>query len=404
MNKKFMPTVVLSSILVVVTLLLSVVNMITGPIIEAQRNSAANEALLVVFPDGKDFEELNIAELGLPETITNVYKETSGMGYVFRVVSTGYKSGMVIMIGIDSEGKIIGSKCLETQDTYGKEPQIDNSYNGQSSSDFVPNMISGATMTSTGYRDAVSAALQSFVLTTGGKLDPSIALEAMISDLAPGFTNPSAVDATGNIKKALKASNDAGFAYIMPDGEDSYLVLVNATGAAVVYDVEGNDVTDAHEAFVTEAKAHAAANQTSYVEALNKKITNLYADASELTTLEVGTFNSVVAAVSFKSGENEYFGFYSRSIGFHQMDVFLIIDANGAIAKMDAKQFIFEEEYFMTFGGMDTPAYKEGFEGATADSWTGDLAIIAGATKTSDAVKQSTEDSFAAFESIKGGE
>ena len=391
MKKNIMPTVVLSTILVVVSLLLSVVNMITGPIIEAQRNAAANEALLVVFPDGQGFEEMNIAEMGLPEAITNVYKETSGKGYVFRVTSTGYKSGMVIMVGISSEGKIIGSQCIETQD------------NGQSISDFVPNMISGATLTSKGYRDAVNIALQSFVLATGGKLDPAIELEAMIPTLAPGFTNPSAVEASGNIKKVLKASNDAGFAYIMPDGEETFLVLVNATGGAAAYDVEGNDVTSAHEAIVAEAKAHAAANQKDYVEALNKKITSLYADATELTTLEISTFNTVVSAVSFKSEGNEYFGFYSRSVGFHQMDVYFIIDANGAIAKMDAKQFIFEEEYFMSFGGMDTPAYKEGFVGITIDSWTGDQAIIATATMTSNAVKQSTEDSFDAFNSIKGG-
>ena len=403
MKKNIMPTVVLSTILVVVSLLLSVVNMITGPIIEEHRNAAANEALLVVFPEGKGFEELNISELGLPEAITNAYKETSGKGYVFRATATGYKSGMVIMVGVDSTGRVTGSQCLETQDTFGKEPQIDNVYNGQTISDFDPYIITGATMTSNGYRDAVSAALQAFVLVSGGKLDPAIELEKMIPELAPGFTNPTAVEATGNIKKALKASNDAGFAYIIPEGEESFLVLINATGGAAVYDIEGNDVTAAHEAIVTEAKVHAAANQKSYADALNKKITNLFKDASELTELELPTFNTVVSAVSFKSGDAEYYGFYSRSIGFSQMDVFLIIDANGAIAKMDAKQLIFEEEYFMNFGGMNVTDYKNGFEGITSDTWTGDQAIIATATMTSNAVKQSAGDSFEAFNAIKGG-
>ncbi len=403
MKKNIMPTVVLSTILVVVSLLLSVVNMITGPIIEAQRNAAANEALLVVFPDGTGFDELDANGLGLPEAITNVYKETSGKGYVFRVMATGYKSGMVIMVGVDSTGKVTGSQCLETQDTFGKETEIDNTYNGQSLSDFDPYMIAGATMTSNGYRDAVSAALQAFVLASGGKLDPAIELEAKIPELAPGFRNPTAVEATGNIKKALKASNDAGFAYIIPEGEETFLVLVNAMGGAIVYDVEGNDVTSAHETIVTEAKAHAVANQKSYVEDLNKKVSNFFNDASELTALELPTFNTVVAAVSFKSGGNEYYGFYSRSYGFAQMDVFFVIDANGAIAKMDAKRFIFEEEYFMSFGGMDVPGYKNGFEGITSDTWTGDQAIIATATMTSNAIKQSTGDSFEAFNAIKGG-
>ncbi|MBR4033956.1 MAG: hypothetical protein IKJ04_04035, partial [Clostridia bacterium] len=144
--KNIKPTLVLSCICMVVALLLSAINMVTGPIIEAQRNAAANSALLEVMPDGTDFEEItDLAALGLPESVTNAYKETSGKGYVFRVVSTGYKSGMVIMVGVNSEGKVTGSKCLETQDTFGKEPEIDNTYNGQSLADFTPNLITGAT-------------------------------------------------------------------------------------------------------------------------------------------------------------------------------------------------------------------------------------------------------------------
>ena len=85
------------------------------------------------------------------------------------------------------------------------------------------------------------------------------------------------------------------------------------------------------------------------------------------------------------------------------MDVYFVIDANGAIAKMDANQFIFEKEYFATFAGMDDAAYKAGFEGLTTETWTGEAAVIATATMTSNAVKQSTDDAFATFNAIKGG-
>ena len=404
MNKeRIMPTVVLSIICAVVALVLSAINMVTGPVIEAQRNAAANEALLVVMPEGKDFEELDITALGLSESITNVYKEASG-GYVFRVVSTGYKSGLTIMVGINAEGQITGSKCLETQDTYGKEPELDNSYNGQSIADFTPNMISGATMTSGGYRDAINTALQSFTLASGGKLDPSIALEGKLAELAPGFVNPTAVETAGSFKKILKASNDAGFAYIFSDGENAFLTLVNATGGCIVYDAEGNDVTADKADLATEAKAHASANQTSYTDKLSGKLTKLFADASDIAPVETGTFGTIVSALTFKSGDVTYYGFYSRSNGFHMMDVYIIIDENGAIAKIDAAQFIFEEEYFVAFGGMDPVAYKEGFVGLTGETFNGDAAIIATATMTSNAMKQSTNDAFAAFDSIKGGE
>ena len=400
---KIKPTIVLSAICIVVALLLSVVNMVTVPIIEARRNASANEALLVVMPDGAGFEELDISTLGLSASVTNAYKETSGKGYVFRVTANGYKPGMVVMCGIDSEGKIVGSKCLETQDTFGKEPLLDNSYNGQTIADFTPNMLTGATMTSSGYRDAINTALQAFVLASGGKLDPSIELEGMISTVAPAFNNPSAVDASGNIKKALKATNDTGFAYIMTEGENSYLAVVNAMGVCKIYDVEGADVTATHTALADEATAHASANQKDYSADLKTKIEKMMAGATDVQPIALDTFNTVVSAVSFTVEDATYYGFYARSIGFHQMDVYVVIDENGAIAKIDAKQFIFEEEYFMAFGGMNVSEYKEGFVGLTGDTWTGDAAVIATATMTSNAMKEATADAFASFDSMKGG-
>ena len=126
--------------------------------------------------------------------------------------------------------------------------------------------------------------------------------------------------------------------------------------------------------------------------------------ATEIESIALDTFNTVVSAVSFKLEDVTYYGFYSRSIGFHQMDVYVVIDENGAIAKIDAKQFIFEEEYFMAFGGMNVSEYKNGFVGLTGETWTGDAAVIATATMTSNAMKESTADAFAAFDSVKGGE
>ena len=401
MKKNIMPTIVLGTICVVVALLLSAINMVTAPIIEAQGDAAANAALLEVMPEGEGFEEVDISALALPENVINAYKETSGKGYVFRVTSTGYKDGLVVMIAIDAEGKIVGSKCIGTNDTYGKEPELDNSYNGQTLSDFAPNMIGGATMTSSGYRDAVNAALQANVLVSGGKLDDSVLLEGLIPELAPGYVSTEKVDASGNIQKAYKAKTDAGFAYVMKDGDASFLVLVNATGGAKVYDVEANDVTDAHAALVTEAAAHAATNQKSYKAEAETKFGRMFEGATEMTELKINTFGTIAYAASFKVGDATYYGFYSRSIGFHQMDVYIVIDENGAIAKIDAKQFIFDEEYFFGFGGMDAGAYKGGFVGLTSETFTGDQAVIATATMTSNAMKQSTKDAFDAFNSIK---
>ena len=148
-------------------------------------------------------------------------------------------------------------------------------------------------MTSSGYKEAVNTALQSFVLVSGGKLDDSVVLEGMLPTLAPGFVSTEKVTASGNITKALKAKTDAGFACFFKDGDASFMAIVNATGGAKVYDVEGNDVTAEREAFVTEAKAFAQANQKSYKADAEAKFGKMLEGATEMTAIETDTFGTI---------------------------------------------------------------------------------------------------------------
>ncbi|MBQ1195957.1 MAG: FMN-binding protein [Clostridia bacterium] len=386
-------------------------NFITGPIIEENNKGAEFAPLLAVMPDADNFEEITSTLAGVPESVIAVYKETSGRGFVVRTsASTQYsKEPMEITFGVTADGKICGIQLdvyTDSIDFRSKDANYIDSYLEKDSALADIGTVSGATYSSTAFKDAVSAGFSALIsnslIVEGVKSDAQI-LSEMIPTLAPGMLKTEEVAASGNIEKAWGAGNDAGFAYVVKNGDASFLALVNATGVCKVYDVAGADVTDAQSAIADEAKAHASANQKSYTEDLNTRVTKLFADASDIAPIELSTFNTVVSAVSFKSNGAEYYGFYSRSIGFHQMDVFFVIDANGAIAKMDAKQFIFEEEYFAAFGGMNNGEYKAGFEGLTSETWTGDAAVIATATMTSNAMKQSTEDAFAAFNSIKGG-
>ena len=243
----------------------------------------------------------------------------------------------------------------------------------------------------------------------GNTIDFTVVFESKISELAPGFVNPTVIRGPGSTSnvvgswgfhKIYKASNRAGYAFISPDG---FLVLVNVTGGYVVYDVEGNNVTEAQKALAEKAKAFVASAEEPYYPAINDlegMITGLFPDSSDIVSIELPTFNTIVAAASFKSNGKRYYGFYSRSVGFDEMDVFIILDKNGAIAKVDAERFIFDEEYFGSFGGMNNGEYKAGFEGFTSETWTGDAAIIATATMSSNAMKQSIEDAFESFADI----
>ena len=385
-------------------------NFITAPIIEENNKGAEFAPLLAVMPDADNFEEITSTLSGVPASVIAIYKETSGKGFVVRAsASTQYsKEPMELTFGVTADGKICGIQLdvyTDSIDFRSKDASYVSSFLEKDSALADIGTVSGATYSSTAFKNAVSegfaALISNSLIVEGVKSDAQI-LQEMIPTLAPGMIKTEEIAASGNIEKALKAGNDAGFAFVIKSGDASFLALVNATGVCKVYDVNGADVTDAETAIAGEAVA-AASSQKSYSADLSTKITRLYENAAEITDIQIDTFNTVVAAVSFKVDGALYYGFYSRSFGFHQMDVFFVIDENGAIAKMDAKQFIFEEEYFAAFGGMNNAEYKAGFEGLTTDTWTGDAAVIATATMTSNAMKQSTEDAFATFNAIKGG-
>jgi hypothetical protein len=233
-----------------------------------------------------------------------------------------------------------------------------------------------------------------------------ITLEELIPAVTTGYGKLAEVEVSGNIQKALKAENEVGFAYIMTEGEASYLAVVNAMGVCKIYNVEGADVTADHAALATEAKAHAAGKQTAFGDKLSTKLAEMMSGAADITLLELESFNTVAVAASFTVEGATYYGFYSRSIGWDSriMNIFVIIDENGAIAKTTMTEFVFEEHDFVEYGGFaGVPGnYLESFVGITQGS---DTPVIAGATMSSNAIKQSTTDAFAAFKTInKGGE
>ena len=97
MAKNIKNLIVFVCICTVITLLLAVTNSITAPIIQKNQNASANAALLEVMPDGEGFETMDISTVTLPATVSEVWKEASGKGYVVKLVTAGYGSDMVIM-------------------------------------------------------------------------------------------------------------------------------------------------------------------------------------------------------------------------------------------------------------------------------------------------------------------
>ncbi len=166
LKNKILPTVVLTSICIVVALLLALANIFTAPVIERAQNEKVAEALRVVYPEGESFEPLELEGKDLPDSITEAYAVNDG-GFVFKAEVKGYKSGLIIMVGVSPDGAITDTKYVESQETNGAEDKLDGAYNGMTAATIDGVIISGSTKTSAGYRNAVSDSLNAYTLLKG---------------------------------------------------------------------------------------------------------------------------------------------------------------------------------------------------------------------------------------------
>lgn len=390
-------------------------NFHTAPLIEANNAGAELAPLLEVLPNGKTFEELDLATANLPENVVKAYKETNGAGFVFEVTSTGYAAGLVIRVGVDADGKVAGSSVVSSNETWGQETSLNGKYNGQAMDTLSLIIANGATAnsaTSIGYNKAIEGALAAHVLVSGGKLDPSMVFEGMIASLHTGMARDGVLKGTeiagsGNIVKGWKALNGSGAAYVITEGEGAYLVIVNAMGAAKVYDEEKNDVTADHEALVTEALAAYGEIKVSINRGITNKIKNLFSEeaANSVKSISFDTFGCLTLALEFTHNGETYYMLQAKPLFYHDtvMTANIFIDNNGKIVKVDIGTLYEEQEYIPNFNG--TPdGYLDRFTGNTEGTFNGDDTIISGATLTSNAVRQAINDAFATFNAIKGGE
>lgn len=426
-KKEFSKSVLaLVAIVLVAVLLLTGLNFITAPLIAENGSAAAFAPLYAVMPDAAGFDQLydaadpgSSALANIPASVQSIYGETGGMGYVLRLsTSEGYtKQPIEFTLAIDAEGKISGVELTaypETKDM-GKEtyPQT---YLGQDSTLANVSLVAGVTYSSSAFKNAVAdsfaALIDNGLIGAGVKGDEQILVE-MLAEVYPGIASPTGTPqyeeqeiADGQysyIVKSLKALNDSGFALIMKNGDATYMAVCNAFGSVKIVDVDGNEVSD--DAMAAEAKAYAEANIVSHSDGDLNKVKLLVPDASDVTPISLeGVYNSVTCAYK---AEGVGYVFVSRSYGYSNepMVIYYVIDDNGAIVTMTADELILFKEYFTSYQ-IDESSYKAGFAGLTGDSFTGDEALISGATISSDAVRVATEDAFAAFAAVNenGGE
>ena len=256
MKKSVLSTVALVGICAVMAILLALTNFITAPIIEKNQEAAANAALLEVMPNGTGFEKIDFDASALPKTITDVYKEKSG-GYVFKLSTAGYDSGFIIMCGVNADGTVSGAVCLEANETLGKEKTYGENFVGKNMAGVeAVDTISGATKTTTAYKNAIKDSLNAAVILGGGTVDlrteEEILLDNLNAALPAGegkFTKLFIVEVIEGIDAVYTADNGTGVVYVIgdefygiPAGETSDNATVNAAyaiiSAATIEDID----------------------------------------------------------------------------------------------------------------------------------------------------------------------
>ncbi|MBR2926533.1 MAG: FMN-binding protein [Clostridia bacterium] len=271
----FKPAIVLCSICIAVGLLLSLVNMLTAPIIQAATDAAANEALLVVLPDGKTFEKITIDD-SYPAIVKEGYR--SDAGFVFQMSVTGKSSGLIIMCGISKEGKIVGTKVIADQETdsyaakvFPSVEGLDGVYKDMDLSGFAPHLVAGATLTSKAYGEAIKAALQAFAIANGGSVDlrtPEQILQencnAALGTTGVTFSRWFATEIVEGIDAVYTAADNSGRVYVI--GES--FIGVKADGTVVNLGSASEAVIKAADALI---KASTLTEITTIPEGINTK-------------------------------------------------------------------------------------------------------------------------------------
>ena len=381
---------VLVSICVVITVLLAATNAITAPIIEKNQNASANAALLEVMPNGSGFEKVDISGYSLPSTVTEVHKETSGVGYVVKLVTAGYGPNMVIMCGVSSDGIVTGAVCLSSNETLSKEKTYGENFDNKDAAavDAV-DTLAGATKTTAAYKNAVKDALNTVVILGGGDVDIRTEEEILADNLSTAlplgqgkFTKLFIVENIEGIDAIYEADNKTGYVCVV--GEQ--FIGVNAEGSVVTEGVENADnITNA----VAKIKA------TTYKEIDLSKYPDL--QAYIVSAKKTASGNYVVeakgAGYGIKGG-NEY-----HPASGEYIIVRVAIAANGKI--IDCLT-VSEAET----DGLGDECAKESFYGQfvgkTEANYT-EIDAISGATLTTDGYKQAIQRAYDAVSTLRGG-
>lgn len=386
MKKNITSILALTVICSVVAVLLAITNAVTAPIIEKNQAAAADEALLVVLPNGEEFTPVDLSTNTFPATVTKAYTEKNG-GVVVELKTNGYGSDMIIMVGIDAEGKVAGAVCLSSNETLGYEKTYGEKTIG-STADTIDSLdtVSGATKTTEAYKNAVKDALNTALVLGGATIDVRDEAQIFADNLAAALPA-----AEGNFEKVFisevltdvsavyKAVNGSGYVFI--SGEN--FVGTDANGNVVSQVDEALKATTAANAQLLFSSEMTEIDLTGYE--MPKQIEKAYTTASGNYVFELKA-----------SGYGIYGDEYTKS-GEH-IKIKVSLTEDGTIIYCETT---YQSESEGIGSVCADESFYSQFNGKTAETY-GDIDTIAGATITTNGYKTAVSKAFEAITILKG--
>lgn len=392
------------------------VNALTAPVV-AEHERLAEEARLAAEKEKLgdsvqlyDRAEPENAELNVTaETVQKVYKDETKQVYTLSLATNqGYTKDVPIELTliVDFEGKIVSLAVESSGETKELSPEFLPSFEGQDSTLAGVQLVAGVTFSSSAIKNAVNDGFNTLIdngLFAAAEKDESQLLNELIPLVYPGIVNAAGavqgeeIAPEGSITGGYTAPNGSGFALFMTEGGQNYLAVATGLGGVTLYQPDGETADNA--ALAAEAADYAAAHLEDLSSKQTKALGKLLPEDAELVPVEIpGACGTVVGAWTVESEEGTLYAFHARPYGYSNevMDFYYVLDESGAITAFRATELILYSEYFSDYT-LDEAAYKEGFLGLTGETFTGEQALITGATMTSNAVKTATDDVFAAF-------
>lgn len=388
-KKSLKDVIVLVVICAVFATVLAAVNSITAPIIAERLEAAANEAYMAVMPDAKGFKDVDISGKNLYPTVKEVKEETSGMGYAIKLETKGYDKGMIIIVGVTTDGVVTGATCIDSNETNGDEKSYGNNFVGKDLAGAgAVDLISGSTMTTTAYRSAILDAINTVAILGGAQIDTrpeEVKFQAALEAALPGgkvFTKVVLLSALEGIDAVYEAEDGKGYVCLIGTDSTGIFLGVDADGKAV------GEMSAEHKALAEAAIASVKANVAVDVDLTPYMGNSLIANyVNYVKKTGAGTF-----MIEIKTSGN-----YTADT---PIVVLVVIDADGKV--VDAQTVSHAET--PSPGGMqlEDGKFNANFIGKD-EAGAGEVDTVSGATFTTTAYKNAILNAFNVVK-ILGGE